>query len=137
MITSKVTDHHISSAQLAEEVSNLEAGAVVTFSGEVRNHDNDREVSRLTYEIHPTAHIVIQNIAEEVASRHEITGLAVNHRFGAILLGETALAVAVSAVHRKSAFECCMELVDRIKKDLPIWKFQEFSDGTSEWVNSS
>lgn len=137
MITAKVTEEVISASALATLVKSDHAGAVVTFSGDVRNHDKGRQVSTLNYEIHPKAQSVIRNIAEEVGGKYDITDLAVAHRYGAIPIGESAFVVAVSAAHRKAALDACSELVERVKAELPIWKFQEFADGSSEWVNSA
>jgi molybdopterin synthase catalytic subunit len=109
----------------------------VTFSGEVRNHDKGKEVTSLSYEIHPTAATVIEKLATEVAAKYEIENLATAHRYGAIPIGESAFVVAVSAAHRKAALDACQELVERVKAELPIWKYQEFADGTTKWVNSA
>ena len=57
------------------------------------------------------------------------------HRYGAISIGETAFAVAVSSAHREAAFEACSAIVNAVKAKLPIWKYQKFVDGTDEWVN--
>ena len=137
MITAKVTTDLIFAEQLAKEVRSPEAGAVVTFSGEVRNHDKGRIVTALTYEIHPSAQSVIERITSEVAQKFEIKNVSVAHRYGAIAIGESAFLVAVSAAHRQAALDCCEALVEKVKSELPIWKFQEFADGSSEWVNSA
>ena len=137
MITAKVTESVITAEALASQVKNDSAGAVVTFSGDVRNHDKGKGVTSLNYEIHPTAQSVIENITNEVVAKHDVVNVAVAHRYGAIPIGESAFVVAVSAAHRAPAFECCEELVERVKAELPIWKFQEFTDGTTEWVNSA
>ena len=137
MITAKVTTERIFADQLAKEVRSLEAGAVVTFSGEVRNHDKGRIVNGLTYEIHPSAQSVIEQITNEIAQKFEIKSVSVAHRYGAIAIGESAFVVAVSAAHREAALHCCEALVEKVKAELPIWKFQEFADGSSEWVNSA
>ena len=63
--------------------------------------------------------------------------VAAVHRFGLIPIGDSAFVVAVSAAHREAAFQCCMEIVERVKLELPIWKYQEFADGSNEWVNSA
>ena len=63
--------------------------------------------------------------------------MAVAHRYGLIPIGESAFVVAVSSAHRGPAFACCQELVERVKAELPIWKYQEFADGSTEWVNSA
>ena len=137
MITALVTDSEISAEALATQVKSDSAGAVVTFSGDVRNHDQGRAVASLNYEVHPSAQAVIEKITNEVAAKHEVINVAVVHRYGAIPIGESAFVVAVAAAHRGAAFAACTELVERVKAELPIWKFQEFSDGTTEWVNSA
>jgi molybdopterin synthase catalytic subunit len=113
------------------------AGAVVTFSGDVRNHDKGKKVSTLNYEIHPSAQSVIEKITSEVVAKHDVVNVAVAHRYGEIPIGESAFVVAVAAAHRGPAFACCNELVERVKAELPIWKYQEFADGSTEWVNSA
>jgi molybdopterin synthase catalytic subunit len=137
MITALVTDSKISAEALASQVKSDAAGAVVTFSGDVRNHDQGRAVASLNYEVHPSAQAVIEKITNEVAAKHEVINVAVAHRYGAIPIGESAFVVAVAAAHRGAAFAACNELVEQVKAELPIWKFQEFSDGTTEWVNSA
>ena len=137
MITAQITESKISAEVLASTVKNEATGAVVTFSGDVRNHDKGREVSVLVYEIHPSAPKVIEKIAEEIAAKYEVTNVATAHRYGAIPIGESAFVVAVSAAHRRAALDACEELVERVKAELPIWKYQEFADGTNEWVNSA
>ena len=137
MITALVTNSAISAEALATQVKSDAAGAVVTFSGDVRNHDQSRAVASLNYEVHPSAQAVIEKITNEVTAKHKVINVAVAHRYGAIPIGESAFVVAVAAAHRGAAFAACNELVERVKAELPIWKFQEFSDGTTEWVNSA
>jgi molybdopterin synthase catalytic subunit len=130
-----VTDKVISAAHLATLVQSKKSGAVVTFSGDVRNHDGDKDVSALTYEIHPSAQDVLKSIVSEVSARFAINDVSVAHRYGDIAIGECAFAVAVSADHREAAFEACSALVDTVKEKLPIWKHQLFADGSDQWVN--
>lgn len=137
MITAEVTKAKISAEVLAAMVKSQSAGAVVTFSGDVRNHDKGKVVSKLSYEIHPSAATVIEKLAAEVAAKYEVENVAAAHRYGEIPIGESAFVVAVSAAHRKAALAACEELVERVKAELPIWKYQEFADGTTEWVNSA
>lgn len=137
MITAKVTESVITAEALASQVKNDGAGAVVTFSGDVRNHDKGKGVTSLNYEIHPTAQSVIEKITNEVVAKHDVVNVAIAHRYGVIPIGESAFVVAVAASHRAPAFKCCEELVERVKAELPIWKYQEFTDGTTEWVNSA
>jgi molybdopterin synthase catalytic subunit len=109
------------------------SGAVVTFSGIVRNHDRGRPVTSLDYEAHPDAERFLRDCCTEVAVRSGLR-VAAAHRIGSLAIGDTALLATVAAPHRKEAFEACAELVERIKASVPIWKRQRFSDGESEWV---
>lgn len=131
----EVLDGPIDTAALIASVQDQAAGAVVTFSGDVRNHDHGREVATLTYEGHPTAGRVLSEVADEIAKSHDIVALAVAHRVGPIPVGESALVAVVAAAHRGEAFAACSALVDLTKDRLPVWKHQVFADGTDEWVN--
>lgn len=116
-------------------VADDRAGAVVTFSGNVRNHDHGREVVRLTYEGHPSAARVLAEVADEIAAKFDLISLAVSHRIGDLAIGDAALVAAVASAHRDEAFRACAALVDLTKEKLPVWKHQIFADGTDEWVN--
>jgi molybdopterin synthase catalytic subunit len=122
-------------SELAAAVRSNTAGAIVTFSGDVRDNDHGRDVASLEYEAHPTAQNLLEKVAGEIAARHEVLSVAVAHRHGPIPIGESALVAAVSAKHRKAAFDACADLVDEVKVQIPIWKHQVFADGTDEWVN--
>lgn len=123
-------------AEHAALVDGPSSGAVVTFAGVVRDHDHGRGVVALDYEGHPSAGDVITRVAADVAARNRgVTALAVSHRIGPLAIGDVALACAVAAAHRGEAFAACSALVDEVKAALPIWKRQEFTDGTEEWVN--
>lgn len=135
MISVVLTDQVISLSQFIAQVESVQAGAVATFSGNVRIHDNGKEVSNLSYEIHPSTEQILNEVVREVASHHCLLEVAVAHRFGEIALGESALIVAISAQHRGDAFRACSEMVDEIKARIPIWKHQIFLDGSDEWVN--
>lgn len=130
-----VTADPVHVAEMMGAVAGPAAGATVSFSGDVRNHDGGRDVLTLTYEAHPTAERVLAAVAAEVAAAHPLTAMAVAHRIGPIPIGESALVVAVSAAHRGEAFAACAELVEQVKAKLPVWKHQRFTDGTEEWVN--
>ncbi|MFJ5861424.1 molybdenum cofactor biosynthesis protein MoaE [Pseudarthrobacter sp. NPDC092439] len=139
----------ISVDQAIAAVESDTAGAVVSFSGVVRNHDGGRQVERLSYSAHPTAHQVMADVvARLVAGQAEGNGepdasapaqpvrIWAAHRIGMLEIGDPALVCAVSAAHRGQAFAVCSELVDRIKEQVPIWKEQFFTDGTVEWVGA-
>ena len=135
LVYAVVTDAPIHINELSALVSNPHSGAIVTFCGDVRNHDGGKEVAALLYEIHPSAPEQIKMITQSVISHFEIEKVAVAHRYGDIAIGETAFAVAVSAAHRQAAFDACSAIVNAVKDQLPIWKHQKFTDGSDEWVN--
>ncbi|MCT2582705.1 molybdenum cofactor biosynthesis protein MoaE [Actinophytocola gossypii] len=136
VLRAAVVDADLSVDEHATLVGEAAAGAVVTFAGVVRDHDGGRGVRDLDYEGHPSAEAVIGEVATAVAARHAgVRALAVSHRIGSLAIGDVALACAVSAEHRAEAFAACAELVDEVKRRLPIWKHQTFTDGTDEWVN--
>ncbi|MGH3845026.1 MAG: molybdenum cofactor biosynthesis protein MoaE [Pseudonocardiaceae bacterium] len=132
-----VTEDPLDVEEHARLVARSTAGAVVSFSGVVRDHDDGRGVRALEYSGHPSAGDVITRVAAQVAAAHpEVLGLAVSHRIGSLMIGDSALACAVAAAHRAPAFAACAALVDEVKLQLPIWKRQEFNDGAEQWVNS-
>lgn len=137
MITTLITPDPIVIGTFADLVQSHDFGAVVIFSGNVRNNDGGKVVKTLTYEIHPSAEQVLREIVAEIAANPELGNVAVAHRYGQIPIGESAFIVAVSAVHRGPALTACSQLVEEVKARLPIWKHQLFADGSDEWVNSA
>jgi molybdopterin synthase catalytic subunit len=133
-VIARVVDEPLSVAVHEDAVADKAAGAVVSFAGVVRDHDSGRSVGELEYVGHPTAEEVLRELAAEFAARPEVHALAVSHRVGHLGIGDVALACAVSTSHRGEAFAVCAELVDEVKKRLPIWKRQVFTDGEEEWV---
>jgi molybdopterin synthase catalytic subunit len=156
VVTAVLSSEPISVDQAIAAVESETAGAVVSFSGVVRNHDGGKPVDRLSYSAHPTARKVLDDVvAQLVAEQSEAAGadgaasggahgtgaippvrIWVAHRVGPLEIGDPALVCAVSAAHRGQAFAVCSELVDRVKAQVPIWKEQFFSDGTVEWVGA-
>jgi len=145
------TNHQVVFAQLSaapisvdaaiSAVESERAGAVVSFSGVVRNHDGGKQVLRLSYSAHPLAHKVLNDVvASLIAGVADPDGhpvrIWVAHRVGPLEIGEPALVCAVASSHRAEAFEVCSALVERIKAEVPLWKEQFFTDGTVEWVGA-
>jgi molybdopterin synthase catalytic subunit len=138
VLRAAVGEEPLDVAEHAALVEQAAAGAVVTFAGVVRDHDGGRKVRGLEYSAHPTAAKVVADVAADVAARARgVRAIAVSHRVGVLDIGEVALACAVAADHRREAFETCAELVEEVKRLLPVWKHQRFADGTDEWVNST
>ncbi|WP_256463896.1 molybdenum cofactor biosynthesis protein MoaE [Georgenia sp. TF02-10] len=132
-----VRDEPITADECAEAVGDDAAGAVVTFGGVVRNHDGGRAVSAIEYVAHPAAGQVVAQVAADLAVRFPVDAVAVVHRVGTLAVGDVALAVAVSAAHRAEAFAAAAELVEEVKRRLPVWKRQVFPDGGHEWTGSA
>ncbi len=135
VVRAEVVDAALDVSEHAALVDAASAGAVVTFTGVVRDHDHGRVVRELEYSAHPSAGDIVAEVAAEVAARFPVDAVAVSHRVGVLPIGGVALAVAVSAAHRREAFEAASEVVELVKQRLPVWKRQVFADGTDEWVN--
>ncbi|MFF0457216.1 molybdenum cofactor biosynthesis protein MoaE [Nocardia africana] len=131
----RISDQPLQPEEVERAVTGPEHGAVVVFTGKVRNHDGGQPVSALEYSAHPEAEKFLTRVCAEVGTSAGLPVAAV-HRVGALTVGDLAIAVAVAAPHRREAFATCAELVDRIKHEVPIWKRQLFADGLSEWVNA-
>ena len=109
-------------------------GAVVTFEGTVRNNTKGRATLCLDYECYESMALkMMAQIGREIAAAHEIGRVAMVHRLGRMLIGETSVAVIVTAPHRRPAFEAALEGINRLKKLVPIWKKEHFVDG-EVWV---
>jgi molybdopterin synthase catalytic subunit len=112
------------------------AGAIALFAGTVRDNDHDHGVTGLSYSAHPTAEAELRQVAEAIAEKFAVLGVAVVHRIGDLAVGDLAVVAAVSSAHRAEAFDACRELIDELKATVPIWKHQQFTDGTDEWVGT-
>lgn len=106
-------------------------GAVVTFTGVVRNHHDGRGVNALRYEAHPRAAEYLAAVCE----RHGTADIrvAAQHRVGELRVGEVAVVVAVASPHRAEAFAVCATVIDEIKAQVPIWKYETYADGNADW----
>ena len=101
----------------------------------VRNNSHGRATLYLDYECYePMAVQVMARIGCEIARSHAIGRMAIVHRLGRLQIGETSVAVLVSAPHRKPAFEAALEGINRLKRRVPIWKKEYFADG-EVWVD--
>ncbi|WP_166825032.1 molybdenum cofactor biosynthesis protein MoaE [Brevibacterium limosum] len=136
VVTTGVVETPISTQELEPDVLTDTCGAVVSFSGVIRDHDEGRGVDRLHYESHPLASTQIAEVAADIAARHPTVRLSVVHRVGDLSIGDIALAAVVASAHRRGAFLACSELIDEVKARVAIWKHQHFSDGSDEWVGA-
>jgi len=131
----RITDEPIDMEALAAAVEDPAAGAIVTFAGTTRNETHGREVVSLAYEAYPEmAEPKLVEIANRALARFDVLRVAAVHRIATLSVGEISVGIAVSAAHRPAAFDACRFLIDEIKREVPIWKREDFADGTTEWV---
>lgn len=134
VVFAEVSAEPIDPAQLSTLASHDAAGAVVTFGGVVRNHDIGQPVDSIEYSAHPQAAEILRIVADEMTGRPGVHAVGVAHRIGHLHVGDIALVAVVAAEHRQQAFQTTIDLVDEVKKRLPVWKKQHFSDGHTEWT---
>ena len=130
----RITDQPISADALAELVADPTAGGICVFLGVVRDNTEGRRVRYIEYEAHAhMAEVKMKEIGQEVAERFGLYRVAMLHRVGRLAIGEASVGIAVSAPHRRKAFEACQYAIDRLKVIVPIWKKEVFEDG-EVWV---
>ena len=120
--------------ELFNEFRNPNSGAVVLFSGEVRDNNKGREVTHLEYEAYePMANKMIDEIVDEAITRFSLNQAICVHRLGRVEISGCAVVVITGSGHRKEAYDANRYIIDRVKNEVPIWKHEFFADGTSEW----
>jgi molybdopterin synthase catalytic subunit len=131
-LTTDPIDHHA----LTEWVRRPDCGAVVTFLGTVRDLTDGKVTVALDYEAYPgMAERKLAEIEHDTRQRWPVGDIALVHRLGRLEVGEVSVAVAVSCPHRGQAFEACRFAIDRLKELVPIWKKENWADGSTEWVH--
>ena len=112
------------------------SGGLTLFVGRVRDHDHGLGVRGLEYSAHPTALDALRRVCADVAARYDVRALAAVHRVGRLAIGDIAVVVATSSAHRGTSFDASRALIDTLKAEVPIWKHQQFADGSEEWVGT-
>ena len=136
VVLADIRETPLSVDEVLGAVRHPRAGGIATFVGVVRQRDHGQGVEALDYTSHPSAPQVLREIAERLAAGGDVIRVAVVHRVGHLEVGDLAVVVGVSAVHRGTAFDVCRELIDTLKATVPIWKHQIFDDGSDEWVGT-
>jgi len=136
VVLADIRETPLSVDEVLEAVRHPRAGGIATFIGVVRERDHGHGVEALDYTCHPSAPQVLRDLADRLAAEADVIRVAAVHRVGHLEIGDLAVVVAVSAVHRGTAFEVCRELIDTLKATVPIWKHQIFDDGSDEWVGT-
>ena len=128
------TQESIDTAALARSVVRPSDGASIVFEGIVRNHNEGKSVQTIDYEAYlPMAEKEMAAVVEDVRAAYPDVAVAVVHRLGHLVIGDASIAIVCASPHRAEAFAACREVIDRIKKSVPIWKKERGPDG-EEWV---
>ncbi len=130
-----LTERPIDVEVLIQRVESDSRGGIAVFLGTVRNYHEGREVERLEYSAYgPMAEAECSRIVVE-AERTWGSAVALEHRLGAVGIGEVSVAVAAAAPHRDEAFAACRYVIDEMKRRVPIWKREYYADGSVAWVD--
>ena len=135
----RLLDLRESPLDVAEVLAALDdeaSGGLTLFVGRVRDHDHGLGVRGLEYSAHPSALEALRRVCDRVAEEYDVHGIAAVHRVGRLEIGDIAVVVATTAAHRGEAFAASRALIDTLKDEVPIWKHQQFADGTDEWVGT-
>jgi molybdopterin synthase catalytic subunit len=131
-----LTDGPIDTSDIVDRARHPQAGAVVLFLGTTRELTNGQQTVALNYEAYrEMAERRLAELETEARSRWPVLECIVVHRLGRVPVTETSVAIGVSTPHRADAFAAGQWLIDALKKDVPIWKREQWADGTTEWVH--
>lgn len=131
---SYIESEPLDAVKLLAQAHHPSCGAIVLFSGEVRDNSNKKEVAYLEYEaFDPMANKVIRTILSDAKAKWPLNIAIAQHRVGKVAVGESAVIVITATAHRKEAYQANRYIIDRIKHEAPIWKCEYFTDGSHEW----
>lgn len=129
-----MVERPIDPAALVRRVGGAGDGAVLLFLGTVRNRNEGRSVTAIEYEAYRSmAERVLRAIAEDACREHVVSDVAIEHRVGRLAVGETSVAIAVAAPHRDDAYRASRTIIDRLKREAPIWK-KEYAQSEAVWL---
>lgn len=137
MIDVELSGEPLDLMECSRLVADPSCGGLCFFVGNVRDLNLGHAVTHLEFEAYePMAIREMRMIAERALDRFGLHAVALHHRTGQLAIGDTAVIVAVSSVHRAAAFAACEFVIDELKKSVPIWK-KEFRDDGSHWLNTT
>jgi molybdopterin synthase catalytic subunit len=129
-----IREDALSVDEVWSSVAAATAGGTALFVGTVREQDGGRVVTKLGYTAHPSVEDELRRVTDKIVADFPVLALAAVHRVGELAVGDIAVIVAAACPHRGEAFTACRRLIDDLKATVPIWKHQQFADGTDEWV---
>lgn len=131
-----IVERPLDPAALLAEVASDSSGAATLFVGTVRNVNDGRAVTGIDYTAYgPMAERELAAVAKEASERFGTERIVVEHRVGALRLGEASIAIAVSHARRTAAMDAQRFVIEEVKKRVPVWKREHYADGTREWVD--
>lgn len=134
MVYCAITRQPIDVGGLLRRVRRDADGAILTFAGVVRDHNEGRPVVQLSYAAYEEmAERKLRAICEEVGSQFEVGDIAAVHRVGELEIGDVSVAISVAAPHRDAAYRASREIIERLKREVPIWKKERYADGEETW----
>jgi len=132
----EITSNEIDTQAVLASVSSPNCGAAVLFVGTTRQFTGGRETEKLAYECyHPMAMQKLNELRDAAMKKWEVENCSIVHRIGVVEIEAASIAVAVSSPHRIASFEAASWIMDRLKKDVPIWKQEHWADGDRRWVH--
>jgi molybdopterin synthase catalytic subunit len=136
MMAARLVTAPIEAERLIAEVSGPDKGAVSIFLGTVREMNSGRKVNSLAYSAYAEmAKAELDRILAEAAVRFGVANAVVEHRLGALEIGDVSIGIAVSHAHRAPAMAAVTYAIEEIKTRVPVWKEENYADGTREWVD--
>jgi molybdopterin synthase catalytic subunit len=137
MIRTAIVDHVIDLSALLAEAADVESGATILFVGTVRDVNDGRRVTGIEYSAYrPMAERELASIALEAAERFATNAIVVEHRLGALALGDASVAIVVAHARRDRAYDASRYVIEQLKLRVPVWKLEHYVDGSRGWVNA-
>ena len=131
----RINSQTVSAEALKKELFDPAAGGFVTFEGWVRNRNEGKDVTHLEYQAYDALAIKEgEKVIAEALERYDVVDALVEHRVGDLQIGDVAVVVHVSSIHRGPAFDACEYIIDELKIRVPIWKKEHYTDGDSGWI---
>ena len=132
----RIQTEAIDSEELVRQATDEDSGAVVLFLGTTRKTTDGRETVKLEYDCYePMALSELSKLRDQAMKRWPIRKCLIVHRVGVVKIGEASVAIALSGPHRTEAFESCQWIMNRLKRDVPIWKREQWTDGSTDWIH--
>src|SRR5574338_312943 len=135
---SSLVDRPIDVSALIAEAGDASCGAVSVFLGCVRDVNDGRGVTGIEYSAYRAmAEREMAAIATEAAGRFGVQRLVIEHRLGALALGDVSVAIVAAHAHRAPSLDATWFVIEELKRRVPVWKLEHYVDGAREWVNAA